>query len=175
MGLQRVWHDWATFTHSLRQLYGLPGGSAGKESACNAGDTGSIPREGKSPREGNDNSLQYSRLGNPVDTGVYPQGLHKELDMTEWLWLTLICTYITIMQFKYRTFPSLPKISSCPFPVTASPSPVLKLTLFWFLAPHVGFLVLEPHVSITIYMCSLVPGFNVFIFLHIFIPTWFCI
>ena len=77
------------------------------------------------------------------------------------------------MQFKYRTFPSLPKISSCPFPVTASPSPVLKLTLFWFLAPHVGFLVLEPHVSITIYMCSLVPGFNVFIFLHIFIPTWF--
>ena len=32
---------------------GFPGGSAGKESTCNAGDLGSIPRSGRSPREGN--------------------------------------------------------------------------------------------------------------------------
>jgi len=32
---------------------GFPGGSVGKESTCNAGDLGSIPRSGRSPREGN--------------------------------------------------------------------------------------------------------------------------
>ena len=37
----------------------LPGGSAGKESACNVGDLGSIPGSGRSPGEGNDNPLQY--------------------------------------------------------------------------------------------------------------------
>ena len=37
-------------------------GSAGKESACNAGDTGVIPGSGRSPGEGNGNPLQYSCL-----------------------------------------------------------------------------------------------------------------
>ena len=49
---------------------GLPRGLSGKESACNAGDTGgmgSIPALGRSPREGNGNPLQYSCLGNPMD------------------------------------------------------------------------------------------------------------
>ena len=40
----------------------FPGGSAGKESACNAGDLGSIPGLGKSPGEGNGYPLQYSGL-----------------------------------------------------------------------------------------------------------------
>ena len=43
------------------------GGSDGKESACNAGDPGSIPGLGRSPGEGNDNPLQYSCLENPTD------------------------------------------------------------------------------------------------------------
>ena len=43
---------------------GFPGGSDGKESACNAGDLGSIPGSGRSPGEGNDNPLQYSSLKN---------------------------------------------------------------------------------------------------------------
>ena len=46
---------------------GFPGGSDGKESACNAGDLGSIPGLGRSPREGNDNPLQYTCLENPRD------------------------------------------------------------------------------------------------------------
>ena len=46
----------------------LPGGSDGKESACNWGDLGSIPGSGRSPREGNGYSLQYSCLENPMDT-----------------------------------------------------------------------------------------------------------
>ena len=41
--------------------------SGGKESACNAGDPGSIPGLGRSPGEGNGNPLQYSCLGNPMD------------------------------------------------------------------------------------------------------------
>ena len=45
----------------------LPGGSDDKESACNAGDPGSIPGSGRSPEEGNGNPLQYSCLGNPKD------------------------------------------------------------------------------------------------------------
>ena len=44
---------------------GFPGGSDGKESACNAGDLGSIPGLGKFPGEGNGNPLQYSCLENP--------------------------------------------------------------------------------------------------------------
>ena len=39
---------------------GLPWGSAGKESACSAGDPGSIPRSGRSPGEGTGYPLQYS-------------------------------------------------------------------------------------------------------------------
>ena len=51
---------------------GLPQWLSGKESACNAGDTGnpdSIPGLGRSPGEGNGNELQYSCLGNPMDRG----------------------------------------------------------------------------------------------------------
>ena len=42
-------------------------GSAGKESACNARDLGSIPRLGRSSGEGNSYSLQYSGLENSMD------------------------------------------------------------------------------------------------------------
>ena len=51
-------------------ILGLPCGSAGKESACNAGDLGSIPEWGRSPGEGNGNSLQYSCLENSKDRGA---------------------------------------------------------------------------------------------------------
>ena len=49
---------------------GFPGGSIGKESACNAGDLASIPEWGRSPGEENGNPLQYSCLGNPMDRGA---------------------------------------------------------------------------------------------------------
>ena len=50
---------------------GFPSGSAGKESACNAGDLGSIPGLGRSPGEGNGNPLQCSWLGNPRGGGAW--------------------------------------------------------------------------------------------------------
>ena len=46
---------------------GFSGGSDGKESACNAGDSGTIPGSGRSPGEGNGNPLQHSCLENPRD------------------------------------------------------------------------------------------------------------
>ena len=45
------------------QRVGFPGGSDGKKSACNEGDSGLIPGLGRSPREGNGYPLQYSWLG----------------------------------------------------------------------------------------------------------------
>ena len=47
------------------------GGSAGKETACDAGDLGSIPGMGKSPAEGNGYPLQYSGLENSMDRIVH--------------------------------------------------------------------------------------------------------
>ena len=49
----------------------LPCGSAGKESACSAGDLGSIPGLGRSPGEGKDYPLQYSGLENSMDCIVH--------------------------------------------------------------------------------------------------------
>ena len=54
----RFWVGWG--------LWGA-GGSAGKESICNAGDLGSIPGLGRSPEEGKGYRFQYSGLKNSVD------------------------------------------------------------------------------------------------------------
>ena len=51
-------------------ILGFPCGSAGKESACNAGDLGSIPGSGRSTGEGISFSLQCSGLENPMDCVV---------------------------------------------------------------------------------------------------------
>ena len=50
---------------------GSPGGSDGKESACNAGDLGSIPGLGRSPGEGNSCPLQYPCPENSMDREVW--------------------------------------------------------------------------------------------------------
>ena len=50
---------------------GFPGGLDGKESACNAGDWGSIPGSGRSPGGGNGNPLQPSCLENPTDRAAW--------------------------------------------------------------------------------------------------------
>ena len=63
---------------------GFPGGSVGKESACNAPDPSLIPGLGRSAEEGNGNPLQYSCLGNPMDRGALWAIVHgvAQLDMT---------------------------------------------------------------------------------------------
>ena len=63
---------------------GFPGGSVGRDSACNARNLGVIPGLGRSPGRGN--TLQYSCLENPHGqrtlAGCSPWG-HKESDTTE--------------------------------------------------------------------------------------------
>ena len=49
------------------EVLGFPGGSAGKESACNAGDLGSIPELGRSLGEGKGYTLQCFSLENSMD------------------------------------------------------------------------------------------------------------
>ena len=57
-------------------IWGFPGGSEGKTSACNAGDLGLIPGLGRSPGEGNGNPLPYSCLENPMDGGAWQAAVH---------------------------------------------------------------------------------------------------
>ena len=70
----------------------FPGGSQGKESACNAGDTGSVSGLGRSPAEGNGNPLQQSGLENlhgQRSLAGYSLWGCKESDMTEQVTLSL--------------------------------------------------------------------------------------
>ena len=55
----------------IKKSTGFSGGSDGKDSACNAGNLGSIPGSGRSPGEGNGNPLQYSCLENSMDGGAW--------------------------------------------------------------------------------------------------------
>ena len=73
--------------HILIDILGFPGSSAGKESACNAGDLGSIPGLGRFHGEGHGNLLQYSCLENSHGqrslAGYCPWG-YKESNKTEY-------------------------------------------------------------------------------------------
>ena len=62
--------------NSIPSLMDFLQGSASKESACNAGNLGSIPELGKFPGEGNGNPFQYSCLGNPMDRGAWQATVH---------------------------------------------------------------------------------------------------
>ena len=82
----RPWFDFWVGTIHWRRVrlptpvfLGFPCGSAGKESACNAGDLGSIPGLGRSLGEEKGYPLQYPGLYT-----VYSPWSHKELDSTEW-------------------------------------------------------------------------------------------
>ena len=65
-------HKWDLHLEDLD----LPGGSDGKESACHAGDSGSILGSGRSPGEGNSYPLQYSCLENSMDRGAWWAVVH---------------------------------------------------------------------------------------------------
>ena len=75
----------------LLSYRGCPGGSDGKESACNAGDPGLIHGSGRSPGGGKGYPLQYFGLGNPMDGGAWWATVHgvEESDTTELLTLSL--------------------------------------------------------------------------------------
>ena len=84
------WLNWTELNWSF------PGGSAGKEPACNAGDLGLIPGLGRSPREGNGYPLQYFCLENSMDCIVY--GVAKNQTR-----LKLSLHFTTLMNIQYLT------------------------------------------------------------------------
>ena len=61
--------EFGTLIEFIKGMKAL-GVSEGKESACSPGDPGLIPGLGRSPGEGNGNSLQYSCLENSMDRGA---------------------------------------------------------------------------------------------------------
>ena len=74
-------HLWS-FCGQVWLCWGFPGGSDGKESACNVGDLGSIPGSGRSPGGGHGNPLQYSCLENPMDRGAWRATVHRVTSQT---------------------------------------------------------------------------------------------
>ena len=79
----RMWTD--TEFVSMLILTTVPGGSKGKESACNMGDRGLISGSGRSAGGGNGNPFWYSCLKNPIDREAWLATIHrvtKELDTT---------------------------------------------------------------------------------------------
>ena len=63
----------------------FPGGSDGKESACNGGELSSIPGLGRSLGEGNGNAFQYFCLENSVDRGFWWATVHGVSKSQTWL------------------------------------------------------------------------------------------
>ena len=64
------------YIHAYIYIYGFSCSSVCKESACSAGDPGSIPGLGKSPGEGNGDPLQYPCLENLTDRGAWWAAVH---------------------------------------------------------------------------------------------------
>ena len=75
-------------------IRGFPGGSEGKESACNARDPCSLPGLGRCPGEGNGNPVQYSCLENPTDREIWRATVHGVIESRTGLnRLILLCHY----------------------------------------------------------------------------------
>ena len=71
------WKQWQIlFSWTPKSQQSFPGGSDGKESACNEGDLGSIPESGRSPEEGHGNWLQYSCLEDSMDRRAWQAIVH---------------------------------------------------------------------------------------------------
>ena len=85
-------------------IRGFPDSSVGKQSICNAGNSGLIPGLGRSPGEGKGYPLQYSGLENSMDCIVY--GVTKS-----WTWLSNFHlrnkNYLSLLSLTSQTFISI--------------------------------------------------------------------
>ena len=88
---------------------GFPGGSAGKESACNVGDLGSIPGLGRSPGEGKGYLLQYSSLENSMDFIVH--GVTKsQTQLSDFHFCVIVCKWFVTPEWLLNNIHYFPKI-----------------------------------------------------------------
>ena len=90
-------------TTTVVKIHELPRWHSGKECSCDVGEMGLIPGLGRSPGGGNGNPLQFSCLGNSMDSTVH--GVEKSQDTTKRL--------STHAQLRYRTIPSSPTSLLC--------------------------------------------------------------
>ena len=78
----------ASFWKGMDILWGFPGNSGDKESACNAGDPGWIPGSGRSLGEGHGYPLQYSCLESPMDRGAWQATVYRvtksQIQLSNW-------------------------------------------------------------------------------------------
>ena len=96
LGVMKTVVDWRIFG-------GFPGGSDGKESACNAGDPGLIPGLGRSPGGGHGYPLQYSCLENPMARGAWRAEVHSVTKNRTWLrWLSTHMQHSTVKQLSFN-------------------------------------------------------------------------
>ena len=128
--------------------WGFRGGSADNESACNAGDLGSIPRLGRSLGEGNGYPLQFSGLENSMDCIVH--GVAKS-----WIWLsdfhfhyglshdielvfpliyrrTLLFIH-SMYKSLYLLIPTSPSVPACPSPLQSQICSLCPWFCFYFI------------------------------------------
>ena len=107
VSLINMHHRSSNFFMCLMRTWGFPCSSDGKESACKAGDQGSIPGLERSSGEGNGNPLQYFLLENPMDREAWWSTIHgveKSRTLThttqwELLKSTLLATFKYIPQY----------------------------------------------------------------------------
>ena len=95
----------------LNLIWGFPGGSEVKASACNARDLGSIPGSERSPGEGNGNPFQYSCLENPMDGGAWWATVHGVAKSWTQLSDFTSLLYFTSLHFPFLNLALLPIIS----------------------------------------------------------------
>ena len=91
----------------------FPGGSDGKEPACNAGDPGSIPGLGISSGEGNGNPFLYSCLENPTDRGTWRATVHGVVKnrVTDIMFGGRICGFICLCMVTAAPFFLFPLVA----------------------------------------------------------------
>ena len=84
-------------------LSGFPGGSDGKESACNAGEPRWTPRSGRSPGEGNGYPLQHFCLENPMDRGAWWATVHG-VTRVRHSWGTNTFTFLLLLLYYWTSY-----------------------------------------------------------------------
>ena len=121
---------------SITKEWAFPGGSVGKEFACNAGDagdTGSIPGSGRSLGLGNGNPLQYSCLENPMAREARQATVHwvtKSQTRLQWLSTHARLTIECYSESEYQALPSVRKQRkhSCRLIGACSRQPIITCT-----------------------------------------------